>query len=293
MNDADWPKAEEPAREPEPRKTVCRASPRGLRRPGRHFEVGCRHQQQRRCRASQQTLHEIAPAGRDAGEQGPPTLARCRLGDGAAPAGAGERVPLDLLAPAASPLPRFVGSLHRAPVLASVQPHARASLARDVSLPARHGGPRPQSGLVRRFRGTTPRVLAKALTERLRGGATLAFNGVDELHEPLTRVAESFEAVFESGTHMNAYAGWRSVRGLDVHCDDQDIFILQIDGRKRWQLFGSTLAGIDAHGTDLLAMAADAAFDEILESGISCTSRKGATTWRFRWTSRRCTSPSA
>src|SRR6186997_3540133 len=29
--------------------------------------------------------------------------------------------------------------------------------------------------------GTTPRVLAKALTERLRGGATLAFNGVDEL----------------------------------------------------------------------------------------------------------------
>ena len=115
--------------------------------------------------------------------------------------------------------------------------------------------------------GTTPRVLAKALTERLRGGATLAFNGVDELHEPLTRVAESFEAVFESGTHMNAYAGWRSVRGLDVHRDDQDIFILQIDGRKRWQLFGLTLGGIDADVTDRSAMAADAAFDEILESG--------------------------
>ena len=90
---------------------------------------------------------------------------------------------------------------------------------------------------------------------------------MDELHEPLTRVAESFEAVFESGTHMNAYAGWRSVRGLDVHRDDQDIFILQIDGRKRWQLFGLTLAGIDAHGTDRSAMAADAGFDEILESG--------------------------
>ena len=141
--------------------------------------------------------------------------------------------------------------------------------------------------------GTTPRVLAKALTERLRGGATLAFNGVDELHEPLTRVAESFEAVFESGTHMNVYAGWRSVRGLDVHRDDQDIFILQIDGRKRWQLFGLTLAGIDAHGTDRSAMGRTPASMRFSSPGISCTSRKGATTWRFRWTSRRCTSPSA
>ena len=114
---------------------------------------------------------------------------------------------------------------------------------------------------------TTPRVLAKELTGRLRSGATLAFNGVDELHEPLTRLAEAFESVFDAGTHMNVYAGWRSMYGLDVHRDDQEIFILQLDGRKRWQLHGFAFAATGAHTTDRSAMAVAAGFDEILESG--------------------------
>jgi hypothetical protein len=113
--------------------------------------------------------------------------------------------------------------------------------------------------------GTTPRVLAKELTARLRSGATLAFNGVDELHEPLTRLAEAFESVFEAGTHMNVYAGWRSTHGLGVHRDDQDVFVLQLDGRKHWQLFGFAFAGVDAH--DRSALAASAGFDEVLEAG--------------------------
>jgi hypothetical protein len=115
--------------------------------------------------------------------------------------------------------------------------------------------------------GTTPRVLAQELTGRLRSGATLAFNGVDELHEPLTRLAESFESIFDAGTHMNVYAGWRSMYGLDVHRDDQDVFVLQLDGRKRWQLFGFAFAGVDSRTTDRSALAASAGFDETLESG--------------------------
>ena len=112
--------------------------------------------------------------------------------------------------------------------------------------------------------GTTPRVLAKELTGHLRSGATLAFNGVDELHEPLTRLAEAFESVFEAGTHMNVYAGWRSLVGLGVHRDDQDIFILQLEGRKHWQLYGFDFAGADAPASNQSAIAG---FDEILESG--------------------------
>jgi hypothetical protein len=115
--------------------------------------------------------------------------------------------------------------------------------------------------------GTTPRVLAKELTGHLRSGATLAFNGVDELHEPLTRLAEAFESVFEAGTHMNVYAGWRSLAGLGVHRDDQDVFILQLEGRKHWQLHGFDFAGADAPPGTGSGMSPSAGFDEVLESG--------------------------
>ena len=114
--------------------------------------------------------------------------------------------------------------------------------------------------------GTTPRIHAQEVTERLRRGATLSFSGVDELHEPLTRLAEVFEAFFEAGTNMNVYAGWRSVHGLEVHRDDQDIFILQLDGRKRWYLYGFTLDGIDTQAADR-SVTAGATVDQILDSG--------------------------
>src|SRR5436190_18699530 len=35
--------------------------------------------------------------------------------------------------------------------------------------------------------GVTPRIRAKDVTDQLRRGATLSFDAIDELHEPLTR----------------------------------------------------------------------------------------------------------
>jgi len=93
--------------------------------------------------------------------------------------------------------------------------------------------------------GLTPKIRAKDVTDHLRRGATLSFDAVDELHEPLTRLAESFEAVFRGGTKINTYAGWRALHGLDLHRDDQEIFILQLDGRKRWLLYGFSVEGVD------------------------------------------------
>ena len=93
--------------------------------------------------------------------------------------------------------------------------------------------------------GYTPRIRPKDVTDHLRRGATLSFDAIDELHEPLTRLAESFEAFFRGGTKINIYAGWRAVHGLDLHRDNQEIFILQLDGPKRWLLYGSTVDGVD------------------------------------------------
>jgi len=112
------------------------------------------------------------------------------------------------------------------------------------------------------------RIRAREVTKQLRCGATLSFDAIDEVHEPLTRLAESFEAFFRGGTKINIYAGWRARHGLDLHRDNQEIFIAQLDGRKRWLLYGFTADGLDRTGLREHSLPpAGAEFDEILTPG--------------------------
>lgn len=113
-----------------------------------------------------------------------------------------------------------------------------------------------------------PRVRPKDLVDQLRSGATLSFNGVDELHEPLTELAQAFEDVFRGSTQINVYAGWRASHGLDLHRDDQDVFVLHLDGRKRWLLYGFAIDGIDRQELARTSTPpAGATVDEILTAG--------------------------
>jgi len=114
----------------------------------------------------------------------------------------------------------------------------------------------------------TARVRPKDLTDQLRRGATLSFDAIDELHEPLRCLAERFEAFFRGGTKINAYAGWRALHGLDLHRDNQEIFIFQLDGRKRWLLYGFSIDRIDRSGLQSASTPpAGASLDQILETG--------------------------
>jgi ribosomal protein L16 Arg81 hydroxylase len=116
--------------------------------------------------------------------------------------------------------------------------------------------------------GSTPQIRARDVTDHLRRGATLSFDAIDEVHEPLTRLSESFEAFFRAGTQINIYAAFRALHGLDLHRDDQEVFILQLDGRKRWLLYGFSVDGVDR--TELSRSSvppAGALLDQILEPG--------------------------
>jgi ribosomal protein L16 Arg81 hydroxylase len=116
--------------------------------------------------------------------------------------------------------------------------------------------------------GYTPRIRARAITEQLRCGATLSFDAIDEVHQPLTRLAESFEAFFRAATKINIYAGWRTCHGLDLHRDNQEIFIAQLDGRKRWLLYGFSADGLDrSQLRDHSVPPVGADLDEILTPG--------------------------
>jgi len=139
------------------------------------------------------------------------------------------------------PADRFSGLLSWADLNTMLEQHWREIYRYRLASQGRDLAPASYADLD----GFTPRIRAKDVTDQLRRGATLSFDAMDEMHEPLTRLAESFEAFFRGGTKINIYAGWRALHGLDLHRDDHEIFILHVDGRKRWLLYGFSVDGID------------------------------------------------
>jgi ribosomal protein L16 Arg81 hydroxylase len=85
-----------------------------------------------------------------------------------------------------------------------------------------------------------PRLNSASLTRELRDGATLVLDAADELHRPIRQIAEALERVFRVRIQVNAYAGWRTSHGFDLHWDDHDVFVLQVAGRKHWKVYGMT-----------------------------------------------------
>ena len=78
------------------------------------------------------------------------------------------------------------------------------------------------------------------LYAELRDGATLVLDAVDEMHEPLRRLCAGLAAEFWAHSQTNLYACWGESQGFDVHWDDHDVFVVQVDGAKRWDLYGFT-----------------------------------------------------
>ncbi|EWM11760.1 cupin domain-containing protein [Kutzneria sp. 744] len=89
-----------------------------------------------------------------------------------------------------------------------------------------------------RRNGQVPRLLNAPLSERLRAGATLVLDSVQEMFEPVGDLAAGLEHDLREKIQVNLYAGWGTTHGFDVHWDDHDAFIIQIAGRKRWRIHG-------------------------------------------------------
>jgi hypothetical protein len=95
------------------------------------------------------------------------------------------------------------------------------------------------SELERNRRGVNvPRLRAGAMTERLRAGATLVLDAVHELSRPVGDLAAALERDLGERVQVNAYVGWGTTHGFDLHWDDHDVLVLQVAGRKRWEIHG-------------------------------------------------------
>ncbi|MFE9813171.1 JmjC domain-containing protein [Streptomyces sp. NPDC005548] len=78
------------------------------------------------------------------------------------------------------------------------------------------------------------------LHARLTEGASLALDSVDEIHPPLARLAEALERDLHTRVQANLYASWTSTEGFGIHWDDHDTVVVQLDGAKRWRIYGTT-----------------------------------------------------
>jgi JmjC domain len=72
--------------------------------------------------------------------------------------------------------------------------------------------------------------------ERFRRGATIVLQGLHRYHEPLTRFCRELELELGHACQVNAYVTPAGARGLALHADPHDVFVLQTFGRKRWEL---------------------------------------------------------
>lgn len=97
-----------------------------------------------------------------------------------------------------------------------------------------------------------------ALTASLREGATLIVDAVNEISPPLQSLCAGLSAEFAASCQANLYACWGVTQGFDVHWDDHEVFVVQIDGRKQWALYGATEASPTRRGPNTVQGRAEA-----------------------------------
>jgi hypothetical protein len=71
----------------------------------------------------------------------------------------------------------------------------------------------------------------------LRQGATLVVDFIDRLDPSLRAIAEILEAVLLAPVTASTFISWQRQQGYPVHFDTQEVFALQVAGRKAWRLY--------------------------------------------------------
>lgn len=77
--------------------------------------------------------------------------------------------------------------------------------------------------------------------EHFRTGATIVLQGLHRFWAPLTRFSRQLELELTHPVQVNAYITPPSARGLAVHYDTHDVFVLQIAGSKAWSVYEPVL----------------------------------------------------
>lgn len=85
--------------------------------------------------------------------------------------------------------------------------------------------------------GPTLRPVPERIRELLEQGATIVLNLMERLSPGVAAVAEAIEMVTGGQTVCNIYCSWNKQQAFASHFDNTDVFVLHIDGHKRWRIY--------------------------------------------------------
>ena len=69
------------------------------------------------------------------------------------------------------------------------------------------------------------------------GGATVVFGGLHDHHEPTRRLCNAVSLQVSARTQANIYLTPPGAQGFRPHWDTHDVFVLQVEGSKRWRIY--------------------------------------------------------
>ena len=115
---------------------------------------------------------------------------------------------------------------------------ARASLRSASCAPA----PRwPHASVTRRAgignQDLDDLVSANQVIDRYRAGDTVVLQGLHHTDPHLARLANNLALDLDHPVQVNAYLSPSNARGLDLHFDYHDVFVVQLGGSKRWRVW--------------------------------------------------------
>jgi hypothetical protein len=87
--------------------------------------------------------------------------------------------------------------------------------------------------------------------DQFSGGATIVLQGLQRYWAPLTAFTRDLELFLTHPVQVNAYLTPPASRGLGVHHDTHDVFVLQVHGRKLWQVWDAAVPFPLGHQTKL------------------------------------------
>lgn len=78
----------------------------------------------------------------------------------------------------------------------------------------------------------------QAVSRMMASGASLHITSINETWTPLAQFAAALESEVRGRVQVNVHAGYVATRGFHTHWDGHDVYAAQIQGSKRWRLFG-------------------------------------------------------
>lgn len=88
--------------------------------------------------------------------------------------------------------------------------------------------------------GKSQKVNSEKLLQQLNLGTAIHILSIQEFSPRLTDMCSKIGQQMNCDAEMTIHVGLKQSHGFDLHWDSHDVFVLQLQGRKHWRLYGFT-----------------------------------------------------